>query len=164
MAVYERSCRVAASLEDVWAFHSKPAGLVAVSPAWLGLRVERVADRRGETGIDELVEGAEIRLSLRPFGVGPRTTWTSRIVAREYEAERAFFRDRVVEGPVPTWVHEHRFVAVEGGTRIVDRVEYELPIDPAGSVSWVARPVLAAVFAHRHRRTRAELERNFPRR
>jgi len=34
------------------------------------------------------------------------------------------FVDRQVRGPYRWWRHEHRFEAVEGGTRVIDHVDY----------------------------------------
>lgn len=153
MAVYERTTRIRAPLETVWQFHSSPDGLAAVSPSWLRLRVERVTGPDGRP-VEGFAAGTEVTLSVRPFGLGRRQRWTSRIVARERRAERAEFRDEMLDGPFRRWVHTHRFEAVPSGTRMTDRVEYELPLGLSG----VARPGFALVFADRHRRTRAILE------
>src|SRR5689334_10410878 len=39
-----------------------------------------------------------------------------------------FFVDRQIRGPYRLWRHEHRFEAVDGGTRVRDRVEYLPPL------------------------------------
>lgn len=153
MAVYERTTRIRAPLETVWQFHSAPDGLAAVSASWLRLRVERVTGPDGRPA-EGFAAGTEVTLSVRPFGLGRRQSWTSRIVARERRAERAEFRDEMLDGPFRRWVHTHRFEAVPRGTRMTDRVAYELPLGLSG----VARPGFALVFADRHRRTRALLE------
>lgn len=157
MAVYERTAWIRAPLDDVWRFHSTPTGLVAVSPTWLRLVVERAAGPEGRP-TDEFSEGTEVTLSIRPFGLGPRQRWTSRIVSRTREPDRAEFRDEMLDGPFTTWVHTHRFEATAGGTRMTDRVRYELPLGPAHGLSRLAWPGFALVFADRHRRTRANLE------
>jgi ligand-binding SRPBCC domain-containing protein len=64
----------------------------------------------------------------------------------------------MAEGPFRRWHHTHRFQAVDGGTRLTDRVEYQLPLGRAAGLSWIAWPGFAAVFASRHRRTRRHLE------
>ena len=158
MAVYERSTLVRAPLEEVWAFHSTVDGLVALTPGWLGLTVEAVRGPDGEADPEVLDVGSEVDLSLRPFGAGPRQRWTSRIVARERSADAAEFRDEMVDGPFDRWVHAHRFEAVEAGTRVVDRVEYALPLGPLRWLSGAAWPGFEAMFAVRHRRTRRRLE------
>lgn len=158
MAVFERGTEIRAPLEAVWAFHSTVDGLVAVSPGWLGLRVESVVGPDGESDPDVLVVGSEVTLSVRPLGIGPRRTWTSRVTRRKHRGEAAVLADEMVDGPFRRWHHTHRFDAIAGGTRLTDRVEYELPLGPARGLSGLARPGLAAMFAARHRRTKRRLE------
>ena len=159
MAVYERSTTVDAPLEDVWAFHSTADGLLALTPGWMNMRVEAIRGPGGEPDPGVLEAGAEIDASVRPFGVAPRQSWTSRIVERERDGESAFFRDTMRDGPFRRWSHTHRFEAVEGGTRITDHVEYELG-RPLGGISGLARIGLEPMFAYRHRKTKAELARS----
>ena len=104
-----------------------------------------------------LEAGATVTLSVRPFGVGPRQRWTSRIVESGRSDGVATFRDAMVEGPFPHWVHTHRFVADGDETVVVDRVDYRLPLLP-GPASALGRPALEALFAYRHRATRRRLE------
>ena len=153
MAVYERRSRIRAPLSDVWEFHSGIEGLTAVTPAWMGLRVESFHGPDGEPDPAVLEAGSEVSLSLRPFGVGPRQRWTSRIVERERTERAAWFVDEMVEGPFPRWRHTHRFHAQGDETVSTDRVEYRLPVVP-GPLSSVAWPGFEAIFAYRHRRTR----------
>lgn len=158
MAVYERSTVVRAPLEAVWQFHTSPDGLVAVTPDWLGLAVDSVVGPNGTAEPDTFAVGTTVRLSVQPLGIGPRQSWTSRIIHREYAGDTAEFSDEMVEGPFPRWHHTHRFVAVRSGTRLVDRVEYELPLGPARGLSGLAWPGFETVFAARHRRARNRLE------
>ncbi|MFB6296519.1 MAG: SRPBCC family protein [Halobacteriales archaeon] len=157
MAVYERSTVVEAPLDTVWEFHSTIDGLLALTPGWMNMRVEDVTGPDGEPDPDVLEAGSEISLSMRPLGIGPRQSWTSRIVEREASGEEAHFRDTMRDGPFREWNHTHQFEAVEGGTRITDHVEYAFP-RPFGRLSGLAWPGFEPMFAYRHRRTRAELE------
>lgn len=158
MAVYERTVHVDAPLERVWDFHSTIDGLLALTPAWFNLRVESLSGPGDGPDPEVLKEGSEIELSVRPLGVPPRQSWTSVIVARDFGAESAMFRDEMRDGPFRRWVHTHRFYREDGGTRIVDRVEYELPVGPLVGVSGVAGVFLDPMFRYRHRRTKALLE------
>lgn len=158
MAVYERSSVVHAPLEAVWTFQSAVDGLVAVTPSWFDLRVEAVVGPDGEADPDALVEGSEVSLSMRPLGFGPRQSWTSRITHHERTDSRAVFRDEMVDGPFPRWLHSHQFTETSAGTRLTDRVEYELPLGPARGLSWLAWPGFEGVFTFRHRRTKRLLE------
>lgn len=158
MAVYERTTLVRAPLDEVWQFGTTVEGLEAVTPGWLGLRVESVVGPDGEPDPGELVEGSEVTLSMRPFGVGPRQSWTSRVTRLRRTDDRGEFRDEMLDGPFRRWHHAHRFDAVPDGTRLTDRVEYQLPLGPARGLSTLAWPGFAAMFAYRHRRTRQLLE------
>jgi len=150
MAVYRRRSRIAAPFDEVWAFHDGVDGLRALTPRWFDLQVETVHGPDGEPDPAVLEVGSEIQLSMRPFGVGPRQQWTSRIVDRESGASEAFFRDVMVEGLFPHWVHTHTFRADGEETVVTDRVEYELPVVP-GALAGLAKPFFAPLFAYRHR-------------
>lgn len=175
MPVYERETVVDAPLSAVWTFHARIEGLTALTPDWLGLRVEEIARPTGHPG-DHLVAGTRVRLSVRPFGLGPRRTWTSVVRESARGGGEAVLRDEMVDGPLPRWVHTHRFVAVDGAagggeapddvddgsgeaTRVRDVIEYALPGGrPGRALGPLAVVGLEPMFRYRHRRTRALLE------
>lgn len=156
MAIYERTTWIDASLRDVWAFHTSMEGLVTLTPDWMNLRIESVTGPPGSSAVDSLPTGTDVHLSIRVFDIGPRHSWTSRIVERGIDERSGMFQDRMIDGPFPRWIHTHRFYRERSGTRIIDSVEYRLPF--IGRVSTVAWPGFEVLFAYRHRRTRAELE------
>jgi ligand-binding SRPBCC domain-containing protein len=159
MPVYEREVRVAAPLEEVWAFHSTSRGLVDVTPEWMNLTVEATRGPDGEPDPDVLENGAVVEASMRPFGVGPRQRWVSKIIARGENADSAMFRDIMTEGPFPDWSHTHRFRADGADTIVSDHVEYELPGGPLGKLVGPFGVVgMAPMFRFRHRKTRDLLE------
>ena len=159
MATYHRETRVRAPLEDVLAFHSRIDGLVALTPSFMGLEIDAVRGPDGEPDPDVLEVGSRIEMTMRPFGVGPSQRWVSVITERAERDGAAMFRDVMESGPFPVWNHAHRFFADGVETRIVDRVEYELP---GGSIGRVASPLgrigLEPMFRYRHRRTKELLE------
>lgn len=155
MPTYQRSTRVAAPLSAVWEFHSRVSGLEALTPDWMRLRVEEVRGPEDEPDPAVLRPGTTVRLSLRPFGVGPPVEWTTRIVRREEREGEALFQDVMEEGPFERWRHTHRFFADGGDTVVHDRVEYELPCGDLGRL--FGPPSLFGfepMFRHRHRKTR----------
>ncbi|WP_280536412.1 cyclase [Halopenitus sp. POP-27] len=170
MPTYRRRTRVAAPLADVWAFHSRADGLQRLTPDWIHLRVEGI-DRPDDVAaateprpIDddtatELVAGTELRLSVNPFGIGPRQRFVSRIRDRHAGDGRAYFVDDMSAGPLPEWVHTHLFFADGDDTILVDDVHYRLP---GGAVAARFAPIsgcgLEMAFRDRHRRTKAALE------
>jgi ligand-binding SRPBCC domain-containing protein len=159
MATYRRRTRIEAPLEAVWTFHATADGLEALTPDFLHLEIDRVTGPDGATDPDVLEAGSTVDASIRPFGIGPRQTWTSRIVERNEGDGSATFRDEMVQGPFPHWVHTHSFFA-DGETTVVDdRVAYELPGGALGrALGPIGRVGLEPMFRHRHRRTKEILE------
>jgi ligand-binding SRPBCC domain-containing protein len=159
MDSYERSVRVHAPLSEVWEFHSTESGLVALTPDWMGLQVEEIRGPDGEPDPAVLETGSTLRLSTRPFGVGPPQSWTSEIVARERDDGSAYFQDVMHDGPFEEWEHTHSFYADGDATIVRDRVRYELPLGAVGRAIGPAAVVgFAPMFRYRHRRTRQLLE------
>jgi len=159
MAVYRREARIDADFERVWSFHSTVGGLQELTPGWMHLDVDRVVGPDGEPDPAVLEQGSQLRLSVRPFGVGPRQRWTSRIVERVRREGRAWFRDDMVDGPFDRWVHTHTFFGDRDGTLLVDTVEYELPIGGLNAVAWPFATVgFEGMFRRRHARTKELLE------
>jgi ligand-binding SRPBCC domain-containing protein len=154
MTTYQRTVWIDAPLEQVWAFHSTIAGLQALTPGFLGLRVEAI---RGDTD-GTLVEGSEIDLRMRPLGLLPPTAWTSVITDREASSQRCWFIDVMRGGPFDYWQHVHTFEAIDGGTQIDDLVTVRLGGPLAPLVSPAAVIGLAPMFRYRHRQTRTQLE------
>ncbi|MFP8953979.1 SRPBCC family protein [Natrialbaceae archaeon A-arb3/5] len=159
MATYDRETTVEAPLEDVWQFHSRATGLEAVTPDWMGLRVESVIGPDGEPDPDVLDAGSEVAVSTCPFGVGPRQDWTSVITERERTDGAAYFRDEMERGPFDQWVHTHAFFADGQRTILRDHVEYELPFGPLGRLGTPFSVVgFDLMFRARHRLTKDRLE------
>jgi ligand-binding SRPBCC domain-containing protein len=159
MPTYTRRTRVPAPLEDVWAFHSRVEGLETLTPDFLNLEIEAVHGPEGEPNPEVLETGSKIQMSLQPFGVGSRQRWVSHITDREREDGRAWFRDEMVDGPFPHWVHTHTFFADGEETLVEDRVEYELPLGPLSEAFGPLGVVgFEPMFRDRHKRTREFFE------
>lgn len=159
MATFARKTRVAAPLEAVWEFHATIEGLEGLTPGWLHLDVQGVYGPDGEPNPESLLAGSVVRLSVQPFGVGPRQSWTSRITRREERPGAALFEDVMIGGPFRTWNHTHAFYADGEETVVRDRVEYELPVGPFGSiVDPLAGVPMDVFFRYRQRRLRELLE------
>mgnify|MGYP000008665442 FL=1 len=152
MPTYEREVRVDAPLSEVWEFHSRVEGLTELTPAWAGLEIEAVRGPDGEPDPDVLEAGSRIRMTMRPFDVGPRQRWTSVIEEREERDGFAYFVDTMDGGPFREWEHTHLFYAdTPSRTLIRDRVRYRPPIPAPAPLSNIGLDVM---FRERHRRTR----------
>lgn len=159
MPTYHRQVRVDAPLDEVWDFHSRLSGLEALTPGWMNLQVEAARGPDGEADPELLEQGAQVRMSMRPLGVGPRQQWVSRIVYRDRDDESAIFRDDMQGGPFRKWVHTHRFVADGDSTIVHDNVEYELPLGGLGTaVGPLAVVGFEPMFRYRHKKTKELLE------
>ncbi|WP_123621846.1 SRPBCC family protein [Halorubrum sp. CSM-61] len=165
MPTYRRTTRVPAPIDEVWTFHSTIDGLRELTPDWMRLRVTGVTGPDGEPDPDVLAEGSEIGMSIRPFDVGPRQRWTSRITEREPgegddPGDRARFVDEMTGGPFRKWEHTHAFYADGEETLLVDTVAYRLPFGPLGDAAGpFAKVGFEGMFRDRHRRTIARFER-----
>lgn len=95
-----------------------------------------------------MTEGVELTYRLRIRGLP--LTWVSLIEVWEPPVR---FVDVQLRGPYRRWRHEHRFEPVEGGTRVVDDVAYEVPpgfwpVDAAID-RLLVRPDVERIFAYR---------------
>lgn len=140
----ERVQLVRRPLEDVFAFFSQARNLEAITPDFLSFEVltpEPIV----------MQPGTLIDYRLRLFGIPFQ--WQSRIEA--FEPMRRF-TDVQTRGPYRRWEHHHEFYAVPDGTLCVDRIDYELPLGPLGSVAralFVNRS-LEQIFDFRRQRIR----------
>lgn len=149
MARFAHRSWIDAPLESVWEFHSEIDGLTALTPGIAGLSVDSLRVPGDGT---KLIEGSEIDLAVRPFPGGPGQQFTSVIVDRDRNETSARFVDEMRAGPMESGRHVHRFVAVDGGTLLVDDIEYETGFGPA--IDRVLELGFAVAFRYRHRKTR----------
>jgi ligand-binding SRPBCC domain-containing protein len=116
----DREIIVPAPLHETFAFFADAANLQRITPPWLHFSILTPMPVRMQTGLD-----IEYRISL----YGLPLPWRSRI---DVWQPGVCFVDRQIAGPYRWWRHEHRFDAVPGGTRVVDRVDY------APRVGWLS--------------------------
>ncbi|HTN99483.1 MAG TPA: TIGR01777 family oxidoreductase [Microthrixaceae bacterium] len=150
-------------LSEVFSWHERPGALVRLWPPWSGRVVSEPSNG--------LQPGS--RAVLRLFVPG-----TLGLVGVEWVAEHVdleapnYFSDVMVKGPMRSWLHQHRFSEVaptsaaagasSGATRILDEVNYELPIP--GSIPGLSvverravNQILGRTFEHRNRQLRDDL-------
>jgi len=130
--------------DTVFTWHARPGAFERLTPPWAPVRLEQFE------GIGE-GDRAVLRMGPGPLAV--------RWVAEHHDVvEGRQFCDRQVQGPFAHWDHTHRFEPTEEGSRLVDRIEYELPGGSAGNwLSGWLEPELERQFAYRHRITRHDL-------
>jgi ligand-binding SRPBCC domain-containing protein len=148
MRTFTHESFMPAPAEQVTDLHDRPETFKMLAMPPLVIQVLR-DDRRS------LSEG-EVEFNLW-FGPVP-IRWVAR---HEAGPTPTSFRDVQLTGPHRTWEHEHVFVPVEGGTRLVDRIRIE---HEPGLKGWISRlmfdgPLLKMLFMYRHWQTRRILAR-----
>lgn len=145
--VLERTIVLPRPRDEVWAFFSDPHNLEAITPAFLRFHV--VTPRPIATATGTLIE---YRLTLG----GVPFRWRTRI---DDVVRGARFVDVQLQGPYRRWRHLHTFEDAPEGTRVGDRVEYELPLGPLGDLAHAALVgrALRRIFDHRAVRVAALL-------
>src|SRR3954468_8263912 len=101
--------------DEVFEFFSNAANLEALTPPWLKFEIL--------TPAIVLRPGVRIDYRLRLYGVPFR--WQSEIT--RWEPPHSFV-DEQRRGPYRRWVHTHTFVERDGGTLVVDSVDFEVPL------------------------------------
>jgi ligand-binding SRPBCC domain-containing protein len=152
MPIYEGSFLVKAPLKRVWDFHADPVSLPKVMTGPVKMDVVHV-DR-------PLMPGGRIQTVMR---VGPvQQRWNLMLKARE---PMKFFTDEQIagEGPMRVWKHTHAFEAAgsdSNSTRVIDRLEYELPLGVLGKLAGAlfGNLTMRMMFASRAKATQRLLE------
>ena len=140
MADYVREWRavVARPRAEVFRFFSEPTNLSRITPPWLGFTI---------LGVPPPMEASAVfDYRIRWFGLPLR--W--RAFIREYDPPVRFV-DVQVLGPYARWEHRHLFLETDGGTRVEDRVTYQLPLGPLGRLmhALVVRRQLDRIWSYR---------------
>ena len=149
---FVRRTRIAASAEELFAWHAAPGALQRLTPPWEPVEVEKEG---------RIEEGSETVLRIR---VGPFSLrWVARIL--DCIPGRSF-RDVQVRGPFASWQHTHRMEPDGSSTSwLEDRIEYVLPFGWLGRWlgGWMVRRRLDQMFEYRHRITREAFAEKQPR-
>lgn len=128
-------------------FHEDPEALVRLTPPLLPLRIERDSRR-------SLTEG-EVELRMGPGPLAIR--WLAR---HEAGPTAHSFTDRLIDGPLDCWVHQHVFEALDQGVALTDRITLAHKPGWRGLLTRLLfdGPALRMLFVYRHWRTRRALE------
>ena len=121
--------------DEVFAFFSRPENLNALTPPWLHFRIL--------TPDVPMAAGARIDYVIRLHGLPLR--WRTEI--RDWAPPHRFV-DRQLRGPYRHWEHLHTFAGEAGGTRVLDQVDYRVPVG-AWVHRWFVEPDVRRIFAYR---------------
>jgi len=136
----ERSLFLPRPRREVFAFFSKAENLERITPPFLHFHILTPRPI-------PMQAGTLIEYQLRLFGVPFR--WKTRIETFEPISS---FTDVQLTGPYRRWHHRHEFSDAPGGTMMRDRVEYELPLGPLGTIARAlfVRRAVDGIFDHRN--------------
>lgn len=145
MPHFEKSSLIHLSPQDVYDWHTRPHAFYRLIPPWE--RVDVVAPPR------TIENGSEVITRMK---IGPTfVTW----VGRHYDVKPGFhFCDELIEGPFKSWKHRHKFEAAIGGCRMIDAIDYELPLWPLSAPGKTfVESKLRRLFDYRHTVVRNDL-------
>lgn len=137
--VLERVQLIPRPRAEVFRFFEDAGNLERITPPFLRFRI--VTPRP-----IEMREGALIDYKLSLFGLP--FGWRTRIEVYEPGVR---FVDMQLRGPYKLWRHTHTFEDAPGGTRMTDRVDYEIPLGHLGRAAraMFVRRTLDRIFDYR---------------
>lgn len=125
-------------ISEVFPFFADPKNLEALTPPWLNFRITSQT-----TPTTEL--GTLIEYQLRMRGIPMK--WKSEIT--EWIPNERFADNQLI-GPYRKWYHVHRFVEKDGGTLLLDTVDFILPMGIFGKIALpLVKRDLTKIFNHR---------------
>jgi ligand-binding SRPBCC domain-containing protein len=126
--------------DELFAFHRRPANLRLLLAGWPGFELTAHED--------------EIALAMR-LSVSQRVAFMRHDMVLEHVVFEPPFRfaERQIEGPFAHFEHLHEFVEADGGTIVVDRIEFALPWIRGGALAdrLVVAPSFRRFFAFRRK-------------
>ncbi len=130
---------VSAPFAEVFEFFQDPRNLERITPPWLNFKIlnpEQVVMRKGEL-IDYVIRWMGVPLK-----------WRTRIA--DY-APPTMFIDEQIRGPYSLWHHTHTFEETASGVRILDQVDYRLPLGLLGTIAHavMVKSQLLQIFRYR---------------
>lgn len=108
--------------DEVFPFFSDAKNLEKITPPWLHFKIL-------DQSTPQIKEGTIFNYQLRVRGFPVK--WRSRI--EDWQVNKQFV-DTQLRGPYKLWHHTHLFEEIPGGTKMLDRVIYELPLGLIGDI------------------------------
>jgi ligand-binding SRPBCC domain-containing protein len=131
---------ISATLETVWAYFADPNNLNALTPLYMNFEIISGGDVK-------MYEGQIIEYRVE-FVRGIRSLWLTEI-AHVRDAE--YFVDEQRLGPYRFWYHEHKFMPLPEGVKMIDNITYAAPFGMLGdfvNAMWIRRK-LNGIFEYR---------------
>jgi ligand-binding SRPBCC domain-containing protein len=136
----ERTTFIARPRDEVFQFFADAHNLERITPSFLNFRILTPDPI-------EMKAGTFIDYKIGLYGIPMKwRTLIAEFVPNDY------FVDVQISGPYRSWHHRHDFFDRSGGTEMRDRVDYELPFGPIGTIvrTLFVRAQLDQIFDHRN--------------
>lgn len=106
--------------DQVFPFFCEAKNLEVITPPWLNFRIQKLSTK-------DIEEGTLIDYKLKIKGVPVK--WRTRISS--WQPMESFVDEQLI-GPYKLWHHTHRFITIDHGTLMTDRVVYQMPFGVLG--------------------------------
>jgi uncharacterized protein len=142
MYILRREQWIQRPIDEVFAFFADAHNLEEITPPWLGFKILSMST-------DSIEEGTIIRYRLRLHGIPVQ--WRTNIC--EWNPPYSFV-DEQKRGPYKKWRHTHKFEAHGSRTKMIDQVQYSLPLGILGRIvhSLKVRKDVSRIFDYRRER------------
>jgi len=121
MYQYKSEQNLPIDMDTAWAFLSDPKNLKTITPDYMGFDIISGADRK-------MFSGQIIQYILTPI-LGIPFRWVTEIT---HVVQGHYFVDEQRFGPYTFWHHKHFIEPIEGGVKMIDVVDYKLPLGVLG--------------------------------
>ena len=121
MYQYKSEQNLPIDMDTAWAFLSDPKNLKTITPDYMGFDIISGADRK-------MFSGQIIQYILTPI-LGIPFRWVTEIT---HVVQGRYFVDEQRFGPYTFWHHKHFIEPIEGGVKMIDVVDYKLPLGVLG--------------------------------
>lgn len=127
MKIYELRTEITieAPLEQVWDFFSNPKNLQRITPDYMRFQIVKCPD------VETIFNGMIIEYVVRPILNLP-LKWVTEITEVQ---PLVSFTDVQLKGPYALWHHFHSFEKINGNTKMLDRVQYVMPLSILGNIA-----------------------------
>lgn len=131
-------------IDEAWEFFSNPSKLKDITPPYMGF------DITSDYSNGKMYQGMIITYKVSPLLNIPMN-WVTEITQVRVPY---FFVDNQKSGPFKFWHHQHIFREVEGGTEMMDIVNYAVPYGLFGRVleNAIVKRRVEEIFRFRRRK------------
>lgn len=145
MKIYrlKKSISLPITIEECWEFFSSPKNLKIITPNYMGFDIIDLEDTR-------MYAGQIIKYNVSPI-LGLNMKWVTEISHVEINK---FFVDEQRFGPYKFWHHKHKFEVIDGGIKVIDILDYALPLGFIGKIlePFLIRPKIEEIFSFREKK------------